>query len=607
MESNILVNFILVLVLGAFSQWMGWRYKIPSILILLVTGFLVGPVFKIFDPEAVLGDLLFPVVSAAVAIILFEGGLTLRFRDLKDSGLVIFRLVSIGVLVTWALAGFFAHSVLGLGIGIAALFGALLSVTGPTVIGPMLRTIRPKGKVNNIAKWEGILVDPIGVLLAVLVFEAIVFGAIDNAPNVMLWGLVKTVVIGIVFSGVSAGLLLVAIKAKLIPEFLHNLIVLTLVILSFEASNLIQEESGLLTVTLFGIIMANQSIFHIPHILHFKENLRLLLISSLFIVLAARVEPATVLQLDYRSLIFLCLLIFVVRPLAIVASTVGSSTTWKDRILLMMLAPRGIVAVALTSVLALKLQKQGFDDANRMLAETLLVVVGTVLFYGLLAGPVASRLKLSNLNPEGLLIIGAHSWARDLAAKLKEAGIYVAFIDTNRGHVGRARADGFDAYCGNVLSDEFLEELDLSEIGHAIALTQNNEVNTFAQTTLVEFIERADIHPLPPTPMPAGNDGDMKKVLNPLFSQKAHYHFINQALANGGKFHLMTVEEAMDTAKFKQHYGDNLLPLFVVDEDGRLVVCTEKEELKIEEGAKLLYLEIRNAEMKHPRLADEKV
>ena len=593
MEIPIFFSFVMILALGAVCQWLGWRYKLPSILFLLISGFVAGPVFEIIEPEAILGDLLFPIVSAAVAIILFEGGLTLRFRDLKESGSVIFRLVSIGVIITTVLTAFFAHLLLGFQPGQAALFGALLSVTGPTVIGPMLRTIRPKGKVKNIAKWEGILIDPIGILIAVIIFEIIAYNSIAEAPAVVLWGLFKTVTVGVIASGLTAGLLLAAIKAKLIPEFLHNLFVLTFVLLSFEASNVIQEESGLLTVTLFGIIMANQSIFKIGHILHFKENLQVLLISCLFILLAARVEPETLMLLDHSSFLFLLALILIIRPLSVILSTLGSKTTWGERVLLMMLAPRGIVAVALSSVLALKLQQQNFPNANQMLAETLLVVVGTVLFYGIFAGKVATRLQLSNLNPEGLLIIGAHSWAREMAARLKEAGVYVAFIDTNRNHVGRARAEGFDAYCGDVLAEEFLEELDLSEIGHAIAITQNNEVNKFAQTTLVEFIERADIHQLIPTPTSGPQQHEPAKVLDPLFSEKATYGFINTAIAAGGKFKLVKVETEMDASELDKKTTTQKLLLFVVGTDGKVTVFTQKSNLKLTIGTQLVYLEWR--------------
>jgi len=590
MEGSIYGSVTLILLLSAIAQWIGWRLKVPAILLLLGAGFLVGPVTGWLNPDAVFGkDLIFPMVSAAVAIILFEGGLTLKFSDLREAGVTIVRLVSLGVLVTWALAFVLCWQVLGFEPMLSALFAALLTVTGPTVIGPMLRTIRPRGKVKYIAKWEGILNDPIGVILAILVFEVLIAGQDADGGAIVFMGLVKTIVFGAGTAIASAGILMGLVKAKLLPEFLHNLVVLALLLGSFNVSNHFQEESGLLAVTLFGVILANQTLFDVRHITAFKENLQVMLISTLFIVLAARVEPESLALLNWSSVLFVAGLIVIVRPAAVLVSTIGSGASWKERILLMMLAPRGIVAVALTSLIVLKLSKQGIGDADAMFAVMLLVVVVTVAFYGLLAAPVASSLGLSNLDPQGVLFVGAHDWAISMAKELKKVGGDVVLIDSNRFHVHRARRQDLKAHAGNVFSEEFLEELDFSDIGHAVALTANDEVNAFAQTTLREYIERADIYHLLPDKNSNPQDNQSKKM-NPLFSEEATHEFFEKQIADGATFDHISLRENFGMAAFEEEYGARALLLFCVNAEGGVRIFSAKTKISPKEGDTLVFL-----------------
>ncbi|WP_269542774.1 cation:proton antiporter [Cerasicoccus fimbriatus] len=598
MEVSIYGSLAWIIFLGAVAQWVGWRLKIPAILLLLGTGFLVGPVTGWINPDDVLGDILFPIISAAVAIILFEGGLTLKFSDLREAGVTIVRLVSLGVAMTWGLTFVLVKIFLGFDTMLSALFAALLVVTGPTVIGPMLRTIRPRGKVKYMAKWEGILNDPIGVVLAVLMFEVLIaqhggghgHGHGDmGGGSIVAIGLLKTIVIGVVFSALSGGLLLGLVKLKLLPEFLHNFVVLALVLGSFGVSNHLQEESGLLTVTLLGILLANQKLFDVRHITAFKENLQILLISMLFILLAARVSPETVERISINSVLFVVALIVLVRPAAILVSTIGSGTTWKERVLLMMLAPRGIVAVALTSLFSLKLADAGIADADKMMAVMLLVVVMTVGFYGLLAAPLSAKLGLSNLDPQGVLFIGAHDWSINMAAELKKAGGDVVLIDSNRFHVHRARRQELNAHPGNVFSEEFLEELDFSNIGHAVALTANDEVNGFAQTTLREYIERADIYHLLPEKNSNPQGGESRKM-NPLFAEDATFSFFEAQMANGATFEHLTLRENFDMSAFDEEYGARAVLLFCIDPEGDVRIFSAKSKITPKEGSTLVFL-----------------
>ena len=351
-----------VLVLGMLAQLLAWTFRLPSILLLLAFGF-AARYFAGANPDAILGtDLLFPLVSLSVAVILFEGGLTLQLHELKESGGVVLRMVSVGVVVSWVLTAVAAKLLIGMSDSVAALVGAVLVVTGPTVIGPLLRHIRPEPRIGSIVKWEGIVIDPIGAVLAVLVFELLLSGALDGSSGLIAgrFGLAalivaKTILVGGLLAAVTAGLLVLLVRKYWLPDFLQNPVFLAAVLLSFAASNLIQPESGLVTVTLLGIILANQNVIPIRHVIEFKENLQVLLISALFIVLSTRIAPEQLVDLGWGGVAFVAFLILVARPLSVVASTWGTKLKWRERAFLAFLAPRGIVAAAVASVFALEI------------------------------------------------------------------------------------------------------------------------------------------------------------------------------------------------------------------------------------------------------------
>lgn len=590
------VEFLLVVLsVGIAAQWVGWKLKVPAILILLLTGFILGPVSGFLNPTEVFGDSLFPFVSLAVAIILFEGGLTLRFRDLKEVGSVITRIVLIGVIVTTLVIAWMSVHLFDFSWQMGLLLGALLSVTGPTVISPMLRMIRPKGNVRNIAKWEGIVNDPIGVLLAVLIFEVLAYHNVEQAPQVIAWGILKTIILSGGMAAFFSWAFIYLVKIRFLPEFLHNFTILVIVLVTFQVSNYFQHESGLATVTLLGIFFANQKTFPIKHIMLFKENLQVLLISTLFIILAARVDVGALKLLSWQSGVFVLGVIFLVRPLSVFLSTVGSKTTWAERIFLMFLAPRGIVAVALASIFVLKFQNSGVPNAEAFFAEILLVIFATVVFYGFTAGVIASKLGLTNLKPEGLLIVGAHDWSRTIAKKVKSFGIHVTMLDTNTQNIQIARSQGIDAHHGNVLSEEFLEELDLSEIGHAAVLTPNHEVNAFAQDTLIEFIERLDIHYLMPSSL-NNNDAEHAIPLDPLFKEDVTYDFLAEQFHNGGTLKTITITDEEPSESWKTYLSNQQIPLFLINDKKQLKIFTKKSALLPTNNSTVIYLEIESSD-----------
>ena len=592
MTEHILVGLASILVLGICARWLAWWVHLPAILFLLLCGLVVGPFTGMLNPDALLGELLLPIVSLSVAIILFEGGLSLRFSDLPQIGRVLRYLVSFGAAVTWIISAVAAYAVAGLDPALAVLLGAILVVTGPTVITPLLQDIRPTGPVGSILRWEGIVIDPIGATLAVLVFEGIVADGFRQAATVMALGVVKTVAIGGILGFLGARTLMLILKPFWAPDFLHNPLTLMIVITVFTLANLLQAESGLLAVTVMGVLLANQRTISIRHIVEFKENLRVLLISSLFILLASRLQLDNLMLVGARSLEFLAILVFVARPAAVALSTIRSGLSWRERVFLAWMAPRGIVAASVASIFALRLMDAGYAQAERIVPLTFLIIIGTVTLYGLTAGLVARWLRIAEANPQGLLIIGAHSWARSLAGLLQAAGCRVLLIDTNLANIAAARMVGLPAHHGNILTEHIMEELPLDGIGRLIAWTSNDEVNALAALQGAEIFSRSEVYQLPPKDTGNNHSGRMPRHLRGrlLFDGELTYAALTERLASGAVLQKTQLTQEFDYSAFQARYGATALPLFLVDGAKNLIVGTAQEKLLPRPGQTLIGL-----------------
>lgn len=582
MTEELLLGIASIVVFGVGAQWLAWRLRLPSILLLLLAGFIAGPVTGLIHPDELLGPLLFPVVSVSVAIILFEGGLTLRLAELPKLRSAIFRLISVGALVTWFVAALAAHFVIGLAWDLSVLLGAIVIVTGPTVIGPLLRQIKPKGQVSAALKWEGILIDPVGAILAVLVFEAILGGEFDQAGAVIISGVIATILIGVGIGLAGAGAIIALLRRHLIPDHLQTGVTLLFVTAAFAVSNLLHPESGLLTVTLMGLILANQNFVTIKRIAEFKENLQVLLVGTLFVLLAARIQPEAFLQLGWPSILFTVILIVVARPLAILLSTLGSNLTRKERLFMVWMAPRGIVAASVASIFAFELTEAGVVAAEQLTALTFLVIIGTVAFYGLTAGPVARRLDLSEEDPQGVLIVGAHGLSRAIACILKEYGFVAKLLDTNWHNIRQGRMQGLDTYYGNALSDEVLEDLDLTGVGRLLAMTPNNEVNSLAAIHFPEVFSTSEIYQLPMAEM---EDTTSSNTVTPshltgrfLFGSQMTYAYLTDKFRDGAIVKATKLTPDFDYEDFQRQYGDQAVPLFLVTEKKKLRIFTEDNQ-----------------------------
>lgn len=484
MHSNILLILTALVVLGIAAQWLAWRIKVPAILFLLLLGLLVGPVFGWIKPDQLFGHLLFPTVSLAVAVILFEGSLTLRFNELKGVGHVVWLLVSVGAAVTWAIASLAAYQFVGLDPWMAALFGTLVVVTGPTVIVPLLRIVRPSTKVATILRWEGIVIDPIGAMLAVLVFELLVtrsHAATQGAGfSVLLWPFTQLIGVGL-FTGLVGGYLLgVVLRRHWLPEYLINVIVLASVLTVFTLSNIVSEESGLLAVTAMGILLANMRGVPLVDVLHFKETLTILFISVLFIVLAARIEPSMFHAVGFGALLVWLTIQFIAQPLKVWLCAVGAGLNWREKLMIAWIGPRGIVAAAISGLFALKLDQQGVPGAEVLVPLTFTVIVGTVVLASLTARPLARALGVSQPEDKGLLMVGINRFSRALAQALKKQGYRVILADSSYGDIRAARMEGLETFYGNPVSEAADRRLDLVGIGKLLAVSALPEINNLS-------------------------------------------------------------------------------------------------------------------------------
>ncbi len=474
---SLLVKLALIGVLGIGAQWIAWRTGRPAIALMLIAGVLAGPVTGLIDPQRDFGALQQPIIKLAVAVILFEGGLSLNFRDLRHAGSAVLRLVVIGVPVGWVLGTAAAFYGAGLPLGISALFGGILVVTGPTVIGPMLRTLRVPARVRDTLKWEGIVNDPIGALLAVAIYAYITYVGPDRSVVAIGFDVAAaTLVAGLIGVGLGFGLT-TAFRRGYIPEYLKAPSVLVTVIAGFVLADLIKHETGLITVTVMGVVLANRQTQSTAALKHFKEDLAVLLISGVFIILSATLQWSVIERFQARFLIFLFLLLFVVRPVTVLASLAFSKMPWRERLFVAWIAPRGVVAIAVTSLFALRLEDFGMKDADALVPLVFGVVVATIFAHGFSAGWVARRLGIDKGKGEGVLLVGANSFTTAFGVALQALGLKVTVADTAKFALRAARKQQLEVHRGDILDEVTQDTLDMLQFQHVIAATDSDSYN----------------------------------------------------------------------------------------------------------------------------------
>lgn len=592
MSEQILTGLVSIIFFGIGAQWLAWRTKLPAILLLLLAGIIAGST-GLLNPDLVMGDLFTPFISLSVGIILFEGGLSLRFSELKNIWGDIIKLVSIGVVVTLVLVSFSAHYLFNLSIELAVLLGAILVVTGPTVIIPLLRQVRPTGQVSSVLKWEGIVIDPIGALLAVLVYEVIFTSSFGEATSLALGSIFKTVFFGTLVGLAGAGIIYWLLRRYLLPDFLQNPVTLMIVVVVFAFSDMLQHESGLWATTLMGIALANQKSARIHHIVEFKENLRVLLLSALFILLAARVEIQDLISmLNWSMAGFLAVLIFVVRPLSVYLSTLGSKLNFNEKLFLSWMAPRGVVAASISSLFAIGLVENGYADAERLIPIVFVVIISTVAIYGLTANYVAKWLGVMKPAPRGFLIVGAHSWARRVGELLHQEDFKITLADSNWSNINNARSLDVDTYYGNVLGENANEELNLDGIGKLMTLTPNDEVNSLAVIRYSSVFGSSEVFQLAPSSQLPSKDREMPDSLSGrfIFSEDLTYQTISSRIDNGWKFEVVDINKNLSQQEFEQSILEHHVPFILITDSHEAVPYTIDNMPLPQKGYKILCL-----------------
>ncbi len=595
----------LVVVVAVIAQWTAWALKVPSILLLLVIGFLLG---RLVQPDDILGrDVLFAGVNLAVGIILFEGALTLRFRDIRDLKRPVIRLSTFTVVIAWVLISVSAWLV-GFEPEMSVLVGSILIVTGPTVIAPILRMIRPTRRVSSLLKWEGIIVDPIGAVLAVLVFQGMLQLRSDDPLPDLILALLLTLVLSLAL-GLGLGWVVGWLMYHhAIPDFLHGVFFVAVAVGALVASNAVQSESGLLTVTVMGIYLGNQKRLRLRLVEEFAEHLQVLFVGALFLVLAARITPSAIIDILPRALIFVVLLVVVVRPISIIVGLIGTKVSREERSLMLWMAPRGIVAAAIASVFGLQFSQAAQDtaveaaeatgeEADALLSQAarlsdladqatdlvplvFIVIVATVAIYGLGVGRLAERLGLAARSPQGVLFVGGQQWIVDTAKSLKAAGITTRLVSNEFPTTAQARRVGLDAVTANILSEFAVTDMELTSFKTLIAATPTDEVNATAAREFSKVLGQANVFQLVQREKPAGatsgrTDAAEHLMAPPCFSPTRTNSQLKDLLQRGFVVKHTHLTARFTRADFEHMWGEEIVYMFVLD-DGDLDVVNDR-------------------------------
>lgn len=569
-----------IFVLGIFAQWLAWKIKQPAILPLILIGLSIGPVATLFTPDGsklidgdaiFTGDLLFSFVSISVGVILFEGGLTLNFKEIRNLAGTVRNLLIIGALITFVGGGVSAHYIMHMSWEMSFLFGALIIVSGPTVVIPILRNVRPNSNVNTVLKWEGILIDPLGALIAVLMYEFILSSKHGTGyPLEVFQDFFVTISAGIVSGGLGALFLYYLIKNNALPAYLQNVFTLALVISTFAFSELIHAEAGLMAATVMGIILANIKLEELKKILSFKADISVILISVLFILLSSRINIDQIEKLGTPSIFLFLAIILIVRPLGVYLSTLGSGLNWREITFISWIGPKGIVAAAVASLFTLNLIQDTHlvaqSEAELLLPLVFLIIVGTVVIQGSTAKWVASLLKVTRKEPQGILIVGANELARKLGMAMKEAGAYVLLVDTSAQSIKEARKMGLKTLESNILSDQIFDEIDLSKVGKLIGTTSNSGLNDMACKWFEKEIGETNVYRLASKEETENSNLPLPK--NVIFNSRVDFVKLVQLVRKPEAIEHFSFTDTLECEDFLKKHDGKIIPMFFSGESG---------------------------------------
>ncbi|MEM6414200.1 MAG: sodium:proton antiporter [Pseudomonadota bacterium] len=631
---NLIFGFAIIGVLGVGAQWVAWRFNLPGIVLMSIAGVIAGPVTGFlwpagYDPstasappmETLFGDFYKPIIGVAVAVILFEGGLTLNFSEIKDFGKSVRRLVFPGAPLAWGLGSLAGRFIGGLTWEASILFGGIMVVTGPTVIVPLLRQAKLKQRPAALLKWEGIVNDPLGALFAVFAYEIVTLdfsATFTNAAVHSPTDLIGALIIG---SALAAGWGFALGRGTAhvfhrgwAPEYLKPPLLLVLVLLCFEVANLLQEEAGLVAVTAMGVTIANSRIASINELRLFKENAAVLLVSGVFVILTANLTPSTLGAIDTRAILLILAMLFVVRPIAIMLSTIGAGLSVKERILISWIAPRGIVAVAVTSFFGAAMVSHfadvttGLDasakaaaltqieSAQKLIPLAFAMVFSTVVLHGFTIGPLARLLGLSFTDRPGVLISGASNWSIAFAEKLVEMEVPVVLADTSWRRLAPARLANIPTYYGEILSEVTEHHLDLNRFGVLIAISSNEAHNALVCTDLAPEMGRAAIYQV----NARGKDEEDRRALSYTLQGRTFLHnatpldVLQRRMFAGWTFQRTRISSAYPPEQYLSDLGDEREIILVVRR-GEVIVASEEAPILLAEDDRVLAFALKQA------------
>ncbi|MFD1929459.1 cation:proton antiporter [Sporosarcina siberiensis] len=581
MFESLLFNLMLVVLIGILSQWVAWRFRMPAIVVMSVVGLLVGPIFGVINPQESMGEFFEPIITFAVAIILFEGSLNLDFREIKEFRKPVFRIVTVGAVIAWIAGSLAAHYFAGLSWAVAFIMGGLFIVTGPTVILPLLRQAKLKPRPAAILKWEGIVVDPFGALLAVFAFEFFKFLNSEVTLNSFLLFFAASF-FAVLLGWGSGKILGTAFERGNVPEFLKSPVLFAVVLFTFVLSDEIMLQTGLLAVTAMGMKMANMRLSSIQDIRHFKENISVLLISGIFVMLTASLDPGVLIEIfNVNIMWYVLVMLFIVRPLSIWVSTIGTELTNREKLLIGWIAPRGIVALTVSGYFATILLDHGYEDAEILTALTFALVFTTVLVHGFSIGPLAKKLNLQITDESGVLIVGGSRFAADLAASIKSTGNEVLIVDQTWTGLSHSRKVGLNGFVGDILSEQLDYHLDLTPYRFILAMTN---LDTYNAHVCEDFVPDLGREFLFQTAALETNVEKNYKITGGrlLFSPAVSIYDLEERMNEGHVIRKTLITKQYSYTQYLRERDDTSILLYILRTDGSIEFYSPKVELKAE-------------------------
>lgn len=592
MEGSVL-NAVQVLALigvtGVGAQWLAWRFNMPGIVLMLVTGVVIGPVLGLFRPDRDIGQLHESMVSLAVAIIMFEGGLSLRLKALADAAIGVRRLIFPAAPLAWLFSTLALHYVAGLSWPSSCVFGGIMIVTGPTVIAPLLRQARLARRPAAMLQWEAIVNDPLGAMAAVLAFATVV---VLQSRSTAMESFIE-IVAGIAFALLLGFLLgqgiVRAFKRGMVPEYMKVPVMFVSVLGAYALADSVLHEGGLLAVTVLGVVIANADLPSYQEIRRFKEHATILLVSGVFIILAADMNLAELQLLDARSFAFVAVLVLVARPAAVLLSLLGTPIPMRERLLVAFTGPRGVVLMAVAGLFAGWLAELGVEDAYRIAPLAFLVVSATVVLHGFTLSPMARLLGLRVANTPGVLIVGGSPFTAALGDAFVRANVPVLVTDLNMRNLLHPRLAGLKVYCGHALAEQADHSMEIMGFGTLIVASDNDAYNTLVASDLAPEFGRNNVFQVAPDRADSHRYALPNSLSGRSFAGRLTFDALAEMMDKGARVTVTHFKPEYPFARWREMHPDAVM-LATCAPNGRISILREGQEPHLHPGYALIAL-----------------